>query len=311
MKKVLVTGGAGFIGSHLVDRLIANNIVTVLDNLSTGKKEFIIKNSTNPNFHFYKTDLLTDNIDDYFKDVDEVWHLAANSDVRSALSNTKIDIEQNILVTYNVLEAMRKNDVKSIFFTSTSTVYGEATQIPTPENYSPLIPISLYGATKSACESLISSYCHTFGMKAVIYRLANIIGKRSTHGVIYDLMNKLNKNSEELEIFGDGTQSKSYLLVDDCVDAMLFVANRSNGNFEIFNIGSEDMISVKEIAEIICEEMGLRDVKFNFVNGMDGRGWRGDVRTFQLSIDKLKSFGWSPAFNSEKAVRECIKTLMR
>ena len=306
MKRILITGGSGFIGSNLVDRLIKNNKVIVLDR---SKKEFIQQMLKNPNFEFHEVDLLKDDIDNYFKGVYEVWHLAANSDVRMALKDTKVDIEQNILVTYKVLEAMRRNGVNNILFASTSTVYGEAKQIPTPENYSPLVPISLYGATKLACESLISSYCHTFGMRAVIFRFANIIGRRSSHGIIYDFINKLKKNPKELEILGDGTQCKSYLLVDECIDAMLAAAERMEG-FEIYNIGSEDKITAKRIAEIVCDEMGLKDVKFKFYVNTDGRGWIGDVKTFQLSIDKIKSLGWRPKYKSEEAVRRSVRMLL-
>lgn len=302
----MITGGSGFIGSNLVDRLIKNNKVIVLDK---SKKEFIQQMLKNPNFEFHEVDLLKDDIDNYFKGVYEVWHLAANSDVRMALKDTKVDIEQNILVTYKVLEAMRRNGVNNILFASTSTVYGEAKQIPTPENYSPPVPISLYGATKLACESLISSYCHTFGMRAVIFRFANIIGRRSSHGIIYDFINKLKKNPKELEILGDGTQCKSYLLVDECIDAMFAAAERMEG-FEIYNIGSEDKITAKRIAEIVCDEMGLKDVKFKFYVNTDGRGWIGDVKTFQLSIDKIKSLGWRPKYKSEEAVRRSVRMLL-
>jgi UDP-glucose 4-epimerase len=193
VSRILITGGAGFIGSHLVDRLIREeDDVVVLDNLTTGKKEYIQHNFNNLKFHFHQVDLLSDNIDRYFKDIDEVWHLAANSDTRTALKDTKVDIDQNILATYKVLEAMRRNNTKRIIFTSSSTVYGEAKQIPTPEDY-PCKPISLYGASKLACEGLISAYVHTFGFNAVIFRLANVVGPRITHGVIYDIVEKLKR----------------------------------------------------------------------------------------------------------------------
>lgn len=305
--KVLVTGGAGFIGSHLVDRLIKEgNEVIVLDNLSTGKRENIQQHFSNPNFKFYRVELLTDKIDKYFKSVDEVWHLAANPDVRAALKDTKVDINQNILITYNVLEAMRKNDVRRILFTSSSTVYGEAKKIPTPEDYAPLIPISLYGATKLACEALISAYCYTFDMNAVIFRLANIIGPRSTHGVIYDFINKLRKNPNELEILGDGNQKKSYLHIDDCIEAMLIGVKNAKEKTEIFNVGSEDWITVKKIAKMVSEEMRLNP-KFKFIGGK--RGWKGDVPLMLLDVSKIKSIGWKPKYNSFEAVRITVKCL--
>jgi UDP-glucose 4-epimerase len=304
--KILVTGGAGFIGSHLVDKLTEQGKeVIVLDNLSSGRKEFIQQHFGSSRFNFYQVDLLTDELDKYFKDIDEVWHLAANPDVRAALKNTRIDIDQNILVTYNILEAMRKNGVKRILFTSSSTVYGEAKQIPTPENYAPLFPISLYGATKLACEALISAYCHTFDMSAVIFRLANVIGPRSTRGVIYDFINKLKKNPNELEILGDGNQKKSYLYIDDCINGMLIGAKNANKRIEIFNLSSEDWITVKEIGEIVCKKLKLKP-KFSFTGGK--RGWKGDVPLMLLDISKIKNLGWKARHNSVKAIRVTLES---
>lgn len=302
MKKLLVTGGAGFIGSHLVERLVKNNKVTVLDNLSSGKKEFIKSCFSNPNFKFYKVDLLKENIDKYFEGIDEVWHLAANPDVRAALTNTKIDIEQNVFVTYRVLEAMRKNKVKKIIFTSTSTVYGDAKKLPTPESYSPLIPISLYGASKLACEAMIFSYCYTFDIEATIFRIANVVGPRLTHGVIVDFINKLRKNPNELEILGNGHQKKSYLYIDDCIDAMLIGAKNTK-KIEIFNIGSEDWVTVKEIAQLVCKHLRLNP-KFKFTGGK--RGWRGDVPLMLLDISKIKTFGWKPKYSSKQAIEKTL-----
>ncbi|MEM5794318.1 MAG: NAD-dependent epimerase/dehydratase family protein [Candidatus Aenigmatarchaeota archaeon] len=300
--KILITGGAGFIGSHLVDVLLKNNEIIVLDNLSTGKKENIQHNLTNSKFKFFKVDIVKDSIDSYFKNVEEVWHLAANPDVRAALKNTKIDIEQNFLATYNVLEAMRKNDVKKIYFTSSSTVYGLAKKIPTPEN-SPLEPISLYGATKLACEALISAYCNTFGFKSVIFRLANVIGPRSSHGVIFDFFNKLKKNPNELEILGNGKQKKSYIYISDCIDAMLIGARKSSKKLEIFNIGSEDWITVKEIAEIVCEKMNLKP-KFKFTGGK--AGWKGDVHLMLLDVNKIKRLGWEQKVSIKEAIERTV-----
>jgi len=307
MPKILITGGAGFIGSHLVDGLTEKNKLTVLDNLSSGRLEFIQQHLENPNFDFHKTDLLKDDIDKYFKDVDEVWHLAANPNVR--ISDVNVHLEQ-IIVTKNVLEAMKKNNIKKITFTSTSTVYGEAidkNKKPTPEDY-PTFPISLYGASKLSCEALICSYCHTFDFQAWIFRLANIIGPRSTHGVIYDFINKLKNNPNELEILGDGNQTKSYLFIDDCIDAMLLARKKSNDRINVFNIGSEDWLPVRKIAEILCEEMGLRP-KFRFTGG--DRGWKGDVPLMLLGISKIKGLGWKPKCNSNEAVRNVIRHIAK
>lgn len=302
--KILVTGGAGFIGSHLVDKLIKESEVIVLDNLSTGKEDNIKQHFNNPNFQFHKVDLVKEKICTYFKDVDVVWHLAANPDVKAALKNTRVDIDQNILATYRVLEAMRKSNVKKIIFTSSSAVYGEANKIPTPEDYGPLMPISLYGASKLSCEVLISAYCHTFDMDAVILRLANIIGPRSAHGVIFDFIVKLKENPNELEILGNGNQKKSYLYIYDCIDAMLIAAERAKNQVEIFNVGSEEWVTVKEIAKIVCEELKLNP-KFRFTGGK--RGWKGDVPAMLLDITRIKKFRWKPQWKLSDALRETIR----
>jgi UDP-glucose 4-epimerase len=203
-------------------------------------------------------------------------------------------------------------------FTSTSTVYGEAHLLPTPEDYAPLLPISLYGASKLACESLISAWCHTFRMNAIIYRFANCVGPRGTHGVIIDFINKLKANPRELEILGDGTQRKSYLYITDCVEAMIYALEHTSfdiatqrGGVEVYNIGSEDHIDVKSIADIVTSSMGLRDVKYTFTGGVNGgRGWLGDVKFMFLSIDKLRSLGWKPKYNSSESIRLAVQALL-
>jgi len=308
--KIIVTGGAGFIGSHVVDKLLSRgNEVSVIDNLSSGRMEFIEHNLTNPDFQFIKLDLLeTEKVKKTIKGADAVYHLAANPDVRLGAENTGIHLEQNIIATYNVLEAIRENKIKKIVFTSTSTVYGEAALIPTPENYGPLVPISLYGASKLACEALITSYCHTFDMKSWIFRFANIVGERSTHGIIVDFINKLKNNSNELEILGDGQQRKSYLHVSDCVDAILFAVEKSSEMANIFNIGSEDTITSSQIGELVAREMGLKSVKFAYTGGK--RGWKGDVPRMLLSIEKLNALGWKPVHDSRSSVVEAIRSTL-
>lgn len=296
---IVVTGGAGFIGSYVVDELVSRGFeVVVFDNLSSGNLDYVNKEAK-----FYKIDLAKDEVK--LNDVEEVWHIAANPDVRVGLENPDEIYSNNILATYKILEAIRKHDVDRIIFTSTSTVYGEAELIPTPEEY-PMHPISLYGASKLACEALIESYCHTFDIKSWIYRFANVIGKRSNHGVIYDFIMKLKKNPNELEILGDGEQNKSYIYISDCIDAM-FYGLKAKQKVNVFNIGSEDQIKVKRIAEIVSEEMGLKP-KFKFTGGK--RGWKGDVPLMLLSIEKLKSIGWKPKYNSEEAVRLAVKDLL-
>jgi len=306
--KCVVTGGAGFIGSHLVDRLLGQgHEVTVIDNLSSGRLEFIGHHFPDDRFNFVKQDISGEQLIKDIKGSDIVYHLAANPDVRLGAEDTKVHLKQNIIATYNVLESMRTFGVKKIAFTSTSTVYGEASVVPTPEDYGPLMPISLYGASKLACEALISSYCYTFDMASWVFRFANIIGDRSMHGVIYDFALKLKKDPARLTILGDGRQSKSYLLVDDCVDAML-LAVQQHGRVNIFNIGSEDRIDVTGIARIVAREMGMNGVRFEYTGG--DRGWAGDVPFMGLSIEKMKALGWRPKHNSEESVRLCIRSLL-
>lgn len=309
-KKILVTGGTGFIGSHLVDCLMKKgNRVLVFDNLSSGRMEFIEHHLENPDFSFVKGDLLdAEAIETACKDVDMVYHVAANPDVKLGASDTKVHLDQNILATYNLLEAMRKSNAKKIAFTSTSTVYGEASIMPTPEDYGPLIPISLYGASKLACEALITSYSHTFDMQAWIFRFANIVGPRSTHGITVDFIKKLKENSHRLEILGDGKQEKSYLHVSECVNSILFAIEKSKEEVNIFNIGSEDTISATEIGKIVVEEMGLSGVEFTYTGG--SRGWKGDVPRMRLGIEKLKTIGWKPEYTSERSVRETARAVL-
>ncbi|MDF2956242.1 NAD-dependent epimerase/dehydratase family protein [Candidatus Alkanophaga liquidiphilum] len=311
--RVVVTGGAGFIGSHVVDRLVASDAaIVVLDDLSSGSLKFIEAHLTKENFEFHKVNLASDDVTSFFEDVDEVWHLAANPDVRVGAERPDVHFERNIVATYNVLEAMRRNGIRRIIFTSTSTVYGDATRLPTPENYGPLVPISLYGASKLACEALISAYAHTFDMRAWLYRFANVVGRRSTHGVIFDFIKKLQANPKELEILGDGNQTKSYIYIDDCVEAMFFGLKASREVVNILNIGTEDQVMVRRIAEIVCEELGLvgeKMPKFRFTGGR--RGWRGDIPFMLLDISRLKSLGWRPKYDSETAVRLATRDLLK
>jgi len=311
-RSILVTGGAGFIGSHLVERLLLDNEVTVLDNFSSGRIEFLEPYRDIPDFHLLTGDLMNPKIlDNAVSGKDFIFHLAANPDVKLGSEDTHVHLEQNVLATYNLLEAMRKNDVRQMAFTSTSTVYGEAAQVPTPEDYGPLLPISLYGASKLSCEALISSYCHTFQMQSWIYRFANIVGERGTHGVLVDFIRKLRENSGKLEILGSGKQRKSYLEVKDCIRAMIHAVEHSSGEVNVFNIGSEDSVDVTEIADIVVGEMGLDRVEYNYTGGIDGRGWRGDVKLMLLSIEKIKRLGWSPELGSARALEVAVRALLK
>ena len=257
---------------------------------------------------FVQADLLGDGWQDVLTGVKRVYHLAADPDVRQGSLTPDSQIHNNILATYRVLEAMRAYGVPEIVFTSTSTVYGDAIDIPTPESYNPLEPVSVYGASKLACEALISAYSHGFGMKGYIYRFANIIGERSNHGVITDFINKLKDNPEELEILGDGRQTKSYLEVRACIRALLFATERSGSVLNIFNIGSEDWVDVTTIADIIVRQMGLTHINYRFTGGE--RGWVGDVPRMQLSVAKLKALGWQPDTGSRESVEVAVKAML-
>lgn len=313
-RRVLLTGGAGFIGSHLAEELLRlGNDVVVVDNFSSGRREFIEHLESREGFSLEEADILSDDIEHLISDSDCIFHLAANPDVRLGAEDTRVHLDQNVVATYQILEGLRKKGKKEILFTSTSTVYGEATQIPTPEDYGPLIPISLYGASKLACEALISSYCYTFDLKACFYRFANVVGSRSTHGVIHDFIDKLRRDPENLEILGrePGTV-KSYCHISDCVQALIHGWMMLSDPVEIYNIGSEDAIDVKEIADIVTSEMGLLDVAYHWTGGVDdGRGWKGDVRQMQLAVEKLRSTGWTPKYDSGGAVRVAVKELLK
>lgn len=305
----VVTGGAGFIGSHLVDTLVAQgNEVLVIDSLVAGRRETIARHIDSHAVRFLKKDLLKDGWQDAIQGADRLFHLAADPDVRQSAANPEPTMRNNVVATYRVLEAMRLHDVPEIVFTSTSTVYGDAQIIPTPEDYTPLEPISVYGASKLACEALISAYCHSFGMKSWNFRFANIIGERSGHGVITDFIRKLRANPSELEILGDGKQAKSYLEVHECIAAMLFATGKARGTVNTFNIGSEDWIDVKTIADIVIEEMHLNGTKLRFTGGE--RGWVGDVPRMQLSLERIRALRWKPQMGSRESVRLAVKDLL-
>ncbi len=308
--KAFVTGGAGFIGSHLVDKLInKGDFVTSFDNLSSGKKEFLKQHKKNNNFRFVKADLLDlEQVSKEIKDHDVVFHIAANPFVRLGEKQTRLDLEQGPIVTYNILESMRLNEIKKIVFSSSSVVYGETPNIAITETYGPTLPISLYGAGKLSAEGLISAFCGTFGFQAWIYRFANVVGIRGTHGVIVDFIAKLKKNPKELEILGDGRQQKPYLHVSDIVDGIIYGFENSNNQLNLFNLGCDSNTTVTRIAELVVDEMNLRDVKFKYTGGI--RGWAGDVPRFQLDINRIKKLGWKESNTSDDAVRKAIREVL-
>ncbi len=307
----LVTGGAGFIGSHIVDRLMendqVNNQVTIYDNFSSGRREFISHHEGKEGFKVIEADTLDlPSLIKAMDGIDFVIHLASNPDVRHGTLNTDYDLQQGTIATYNVLDAMRQAGVRKIAFSSSQTVYGEQDGFAVPEDYGPMLPISLYGASKLACEGLISAYASSFDMQIWIFRFANIIGERATHGVIIDFIAKLKKDPKKMEILGDGTQSKSYLLVGECADAILFGIKGSDDMANVFNLASSDWVDVTRIAEIVVEELGLKDTEFTYTGGKIG--WKGDVPRMRLSVDKIAGLGWSSSHNSEAAVRHAVRS---
>ncbi len=316
--RAIVTGGAGFIGSHIVDRLVKEGVeeIIVIDNLSSGDLENLRQHVGKKYFNFIRYDLkkMSDDLIQVFRDTDIVFHFAANPEVRVSSINPRIHFDENILATFNVLEASRKADVDTHVFASSSTVYGEAKKIPTPEDYHPLEPISVYGAAKLSCEILYITYSKLYGFKPLILRYANIIGPRTNHGVIVDFIRKLRRNPRKLEILGDGRQRKSYLHVYDAVDASIHTLKHflAHGNgYDIYNIGNDDWITVKEIADIVVEAMGLENVEYVYVmTTPDGRGWPGDVKFMLLDITKLKNTGWKPSMTSYEAVWETARYLV-
>ena len=310
----LVTGGAGFIGSHLVDKLMKEgHSVRVLDNLSSGKIENFEKWLDEARLEFIKEDLLNiEDVQNAVSDCDVIYHLAANPEVDAKKASPEAHFRQNIQATFNILEAIRnQGDVQRLVFTSSSTIYGDADQFPTPEDYGPLKPISLYGASKLSCEGLISAYSSMYGFRSNIYRLANVVGPRSDHGVIFDFIGKIRENPHELEVLGDGSQSKSYLYISDCIKGLIS-GEKSDEKVSIFNMGSEDRINVLEIANIVREETGNESAKIKLTGGVDGgRGWRGDVKVMQLDMTKLKELGWKPEYSSTEAVKLTTRAIFR
>lgn len=309
-KRVLVTGGAGFIGSHLVDKLIEMGCrVSVYDNFSTGKMEFLEKHKELDGFEVIKADILDfDALKNAVNGKDFVFHLAANADVRGGVNNTRIDLDQNTIGTWNVLEAMRLNGVKNIMFTSSAAVYGEPDKFPTPEDYVPM-QTSFYGAAKLAGEALVQAYCEAFDFKSWSYRFVSVLGPRYSHGVVFDFVKQLLKNQETLKILGDGNQRKSFLHVSDCVNSIMFGVKNGKEKSNLFNIGTEEDVVVRKIADIVTGVLKLKNVEYSFKGGE--KGWVGDAPFVLLSIDKIKALGWKPSVTIEESLRETVQYLLK
>ncbi|MCS7146123.1 MAG: NAD-dependent epimerase/dehydratase family protein [Nitrososphaerota archaeon] len=308
---VLLTGGAGFIGSHVLDRLLGEGFeVVVLDNFSSGYRENIAKHLGSRLVRVVEGDIrVKQTVQEASQGCRTIIHLAANPEVR--MGDPEEHLEHNVRGTLNILEVARRLDVSVVAFASSSTVYGEATLMPTPEDYSPMRPISTYGASKLACEALLSAYAYTYNVPGVALRYANVVGPRARRGVVYDFTRKLLSNPHRLEILGDGTQKKSYIWVGDAVEASLTAIEKRREAFEAFNVGSIDAITVREVADAVCDALSLKGVEYVFVGGPGGRGWPGDVKYMHLDVGRLISLGWRPRYVSREAVILSAQELKR
>jgi UDP-glucose 4-epimerase len=306
---VLVTGGAGAIGSVLVRELLERSSeVRVIDNLSSGRREHLSPSASGKKAALTVADLKNPaSYADLFRGVSTVWHLATNPDIRKGMTDPRLDLEEGTLATFHVLEAARRHDVPGVAFSSSSVVYGLATVFPTPEEYGPLQPQSLYGAAKLASEGLLTAYAHSYGLTVHIFRFANVIGPNMTHGILPDFFEKLRRDPTRLEILGDGRQSKSYLRTEDCVSGMLLAMERAHDRVNVFNLGTSDQISAREIGEKVVAAHG-HHARIEYSGGE--RGWAGDVPLQLLSIRRMQSLGWEPRWNSAQAIDRSIEEMM-
>jgi len=307
MKTILLTGGAGFIGSHLADALFdRGDKVVVIDSLTLGKEDNIAHLKGNPRFVFIKGDILDVSLlDSVFAEhnFDAVFHLAANSDIQKGGIDPSVDYELTFMTTFRVLQGMKKHGVKQIVLASTSAIYGETNALLT-EDYGPLLPVSNYGAGKLASEAYISAFSANYGIQAWILRFPNVVGERFTHGVIYDFIHKLRQNPHELTVLGNGEQNKPYMYVKDLIKGILFVWENSHGRLNVYNLGVETRTKVREIAEMTISEIGLA-AKIIYTGG--DRGWAGDVPEFKYDLSKIHTLGWYAAYTSNEAVHLAIK----
>lgn len=311
MTKVFITGAAGFIGSTLAERLLAaGHPVVGFDNFSTGQREFLKASASHPNFRLIEGDVLEFSaLTQAMAGCDTVFHLAANADVRFGLEHPSKDLQQNTVATFNVLEAMRVNGIKTIAFASTGSVYGEASVIPTPEDHPFPIQTSLYAASKLAGEGLLEAYCEGFGFEGYIFRFVSILGERYTHGHVLDFYKQLLAQPDHLKVLGDGTQRKSYLYVQDCLSAMLHVmglgtAARARHRVEIYNLGTDEYVQVNDSIRLICAHLGVQP-RLEYSGGE--RGWVGDNPFIFLDTKKIRATGWAPQLTIEQSI---VRTLV-
>lgn len=303
-----MTGCAGFIGSTLVDRLLADGHTVIgVDNFSTGLRRFLEGALAHPQFRLVELDLLDlDGLKLAFKGGEAVFHLSANADVRFGTSHPRKDLEQNTIATYNVLEAMRANGIRKIAFSSTGSVYGESPVVPTPEDGPFPVQTSLYGASKAAGEGLISAYCEGFGFKACIFRFVSILGERYTHGHVFDFYEKLKADPTKLPVLGNGKQRKSYLYVQDCIDAILLAMDKAQGKVNIFNLGVDGYCEVNDSIGWICETLGVTP-ELQYSGG--DRGWIGDNPFIFLDTTRIQALGWKPKYTIREGVLKTVRYL--
>jgi UDP-glucose 4-epimerase len=305
LTKGFVTGGAGFIGSHIVDAVLARNAsVVVYDNFCTGRTEFLPQGERVTVIRGDVLDLRA--LTEAMRGCDLIFHFQANADVRNGPARPRVDLEQNTIATWNVLEAMRLNKIRQIAFASSSAVYGEPEIFPTPED-SPLIQTSLYGASKLAGEAMIEAYCEYYNIRSFMFRFVSWIGERYSHGVIFDFMKKLAKDPKRLDVLGDGKQKKSYLYVKDGVSGIMTAIEKSTGSKNIYNLGHDEYVTVVELARILFDELGLPKAKLEFEGSV--RGWIGDSPLVHLDTSRMKALGWRPETSIEDGIRKTIQFL--
>ncbi|MES2569179.1 MAG: NAD-dependent epimerase/dehydratase family protein [Verrucomicrobiota bacterium] len=309
-KKAFVTGGAGFIGSHIVDRLVELGVpVVVYDNFATGFRSYLAAHETSGAIEVVEGDVLDlEKLSGAMRGADAVFHFQANADVRGGMTQTRIDLEQNTIATWNVADAARSHGVKTFVFASSATVYGEPDRFPTPENHASE-QTSLYGASKLACEAMLQAYTEYFGMRCFIFRFVSWIGERYSHGVIFDFLAKLKANPRRLEILGDGSQRKSYLYVRDGVDGIFTALERSTAPKNIFNLGHDQFIDVHEMAAAVIDGMGLQGVELHYTGGV--RGWLGDSPLVHLDTSAIKRLGWTPKTSIRSGIEQTVQYLQR
>ncbi len=307
--KAVVAGGAGFIGSQLVDRLLADRFeVLAVDMIPENRASNIAHLQDEPRFEYIPTDMNGSEFVDACKGADIMFHLAANSDIRSGGQDPRIDFENTLCTTRSALEAVRANNIPRMFFSSTSAVYGDKSGKKLTEDEGDLRPISYYGASKLASEALISAYSYMCGFDALVFRFPNVVGPRLTHGVIFDFISKLDRDPTRLEILGNGKQNKQYVYSQDLVKGICEFMSRGYKGYNVFNISTESFTDVNTIADIVCREMGLKDVRFEYTGG--SCGWKGDVPSFDYDISKAKSEGWTYEHNSTQAVERTVKDVL-